>query len=541
MAMAMAMKQNADPEDENELDASFRERHLKLTDNEKGLEVVGRLLAREQNVGWSEYWNFLDNFTNLSTTQGLQQLEQHLKTRAEQARERVKEGGNENGTEKRNCLSSGVGGGKEEKLNISDICDRLNELHLNNSLKLQLKGDQNNNNNNNSNQDEVPSTLNAFLCVEKSCQVYARRAMKIIVNNGEAAGLLNGTLTAELTRLESLVCSYRDDPRFRRIRFQVAHSRFAHLVLSYLLEDVRTYRALLPKLKRSLALILAANVRTTSGGQEEKVDAQQQVKSTSGHLKCLARFLLAYAENEEEKIKQRLLAKLVSEEDCERVWAEEEEECECAWTVAKGQATMMTTGAPGANVKNPHVMRMRDKQKKKRINDLIKKTKEKNKKNIELWPGGGESNKHTNGTTLWDYRNKVGSGENEEDDELVWADSLDSDHSFDSTDSDECFFYTPVESPSEFLTASDRSDEDESSEEDERKGQRRRTKKREGKREPQVDLESYRNYILGDEPTKTDVDVFNAICDVEVDEATHPATAKWQAAIRLHSMEEIQK
>lgn len=143
---------------------------------------------------------------------------------------------------------------------------------------------------------------------------------------------------------------------------------------------------------------------------------------------------------------------------------------------------------------------------------------------------------------MWEYRNKVPSLENEDD--VIWADSNDSDHSLDSTDSDECFFYTPVESPTEFLTASDHSETDE---EDGDEGVVRRPKKTKGGRRgagkrqgPRLDLNSYRNYVLGDEPTKTDMDVFNAICDVEVDEATYPKIFKWQQAIKLHSMEEIQ-
>lgn len=136
---------------------------------------------------------------------------------------------------------------------------------------------------------------------------------------------------------------------------------------------------------------------------------------------------------------------------------------------------------------------------------------------------------------MWEYRNKLPSLDNEDD--VIWADSNDSDHSLDSTDSDECFFYTPVESPTEFLTASDRSDEEGDGDDDDVIVRRRRTKK---KKSPQVDLSSYRNYILGDEPTKTDMDVFNAICDVDVEEKSYPSIYKWQEAIRLHSMEEIQ-
>lgn len=162
-------------------------------------------------------------------------------------------------------------------------------------------------------------------------------------------------------------------------------------------------------------------------------------------------------------------------------------------------------------------------------------------------------NNHNNNQVssgMWAYRSKLPSAENEDED-VVWADSNDSDRSVDSTDSDsECFFYTPVESPTEFLTASDRSDASEDDEGDDVDVdavivRRRRTKKltRKQKRTKSgalVDLDSYRNYILGDEPTKTDMDVFNAICDVAVAEGAYPSIHKWQEAIRLHSMEEIQ-
>lgn len=366
-----------DEEAESELDASYRERHLKLTDAEKGLEVIGRLLAKERNVGWNEYWSFLDNFANLTTPQGLQQLEQHFKNRQEQMER----------DSKRNSLDGQQGQGqgqgtnnKEEKLNISDICDRLNELHLNNSLKLQMNGDNNNDNNNNGDQTQSATPLNAFLCVEKSCQVYAKRATKKILGTaGDNANLLNVTFNAELGRLESLVCSYKDDQRFRRVDFQVAHSRFAHLVLTYLLEDERTYKAMLPKLKRSLATIRSAEVKAPGGDHEsvaEKAikelrifqsDPQQAVKWTTSHTRCLAKFLMHYAENEEEKIQQQNgLNELVAEEDCHNVWVDEEP-CECVWAMGKGGQT-----AAGQNVKSVHAQRMRDKNKKKRINDRIK-------------------------------------------------------------------------------------------------------------------------------------------------------------------------
>ncbi|CAK9809848.1 Ankyrin repeat and LEM domain-containing protein 2 [Anthophora quadrimaculata] len=51
---------------------------LRLQDAEKGLERVGRDLAEEYQVSWKEYWQFLNDFADFRTTEGLQKLEEYL-------------------------------------------------------------------------------------------------------------------------------------------------------------------------------------------------------------------------------------------------------------------------------------------------------------------------------------------------------------------------------------------------------------------------------------------------------------------------------
>ncbi|XP_073685685.1 ankyrin repeat and LEM domain-containing protein 2-like [Garra rufa] len=52
--------------------------HILKTDSERGAERVGRELAHEMGHPWAEYWDFLSCFIDLTSTDGLKMLEEHL-------------------------------------------------------------------------------------------------------------------------------------------------------------------------------------------------------------------------------------------------------------------------------------------------------------------------------------------------------------------------------------------------------------------------------------------------------------------------------
>uniref|UniRef100_A0A3Q3X2G2 LEM domain-containing protein n=1 Tax=Mola mola TaxID=94237 RepID=A0A3Q3X2G2_MOLML len=55
--------------------------HILKSDPDRGAEKVGRDLAHEKGYPWAEYWEFLDSFVDLSSTEGLHKLEEYLSKR----------------------------------------------------------------------------------------------------------------------------------------------------------------------------------------------------------------------------------------------------------------------------------------------------------------------------------------------------------------------------------------------------------------------------------------------------------------------------
>lgn len=169
-----------------------KERHLKLTDTEKGFEIIGRELAKEHNIGWKEYWDFLDTFVDISSLDGLIKLEEYLAKKS----------------------------GNFKIQNHEKSLQQFNSLDLKMELDLVNIG-----------QD----ITTPYLCMEKSLQVFAKRMNKTILNNLDSVISIYDAFSNELKRLESLVCSFRDDIRFLNIDFNVIHSRFANLITNFLL------------------------------------------------------------------------------------------------------------------------------------------------------------------------------------------------------------------------------------------------------------------------------------------------------------------
>ncbi|XP_071540750.1 ankyrin repeat and LEM domain-containing protein 2 homolog [Panulirus ornatus] len=139
--------------------AKGRKASLRLTDQEKGLERLGRELAANKGFGWNEYWNFLGDFTNFTTDEGLLKLEDYLRKKykqlmmdqdaldasdlanrldEEKASEYIKE------TDHRvqgDCIHGELNVSDVSKSSIStlsDLCQELEALRLNASLSPQF-------------------------------------------------------------------------------------------------------------------------------------------------------------------------------------------------------------------------------------------------------------------------------------------------------------------------------------------------------------------------------------------------------------------
>uniref|UniRef100_A0A7N8YG43 Ankyrin repeat and LEM domain containing 2 n=1 Tax=Mastacembelus armatus TaxID=205130 RepID=A0A7N8YG43_9TELE len=102
--------------------------HILKSDPERGAERVGRDLAHEMGHPWAEYWDFLECFVDLSSSEGLRKLEEYLGKKDFSPRAHEEAGENETsnrfktpspGKPKKFCNSISVGAFLDEGDDIS--------------------------------------------------------------------------------------------------------------------------------------------------------------------------------------------------------------------------------------------------------------------------------------------------------------------------------------------------------------------------------------------------------------------------------------
>lgn len=288
----------------------FKERNQKLADVEKGLEVVGRCLAKAQNVGWKEFWSFLDEFVDIASADGLTKFENYLQQKID---------GKMKPPLSLPLHTERYTSTVESSL-MSSICRGMNKFHVADSPQAKHQSQT---------APGSPNAFHAYLCVEKSCQVFANRLLKPISQQSNNLVVVNDALACDLGRLKSLVCSYKEDSRFFAIDFRAVHSRIAHILVALLKESTDSndndhqYFEDVDKCLRQILLAkeksLTSNTNNNNGPIDPTINVQQLI--------CLIKFILKRFDTKTELISPETLT---TERDCYDVWAAEEK-CDCEW------------------------------------------------------------------------------------------------------------------------------------------------------------------------------------------------------------------
>lgn len=285
----------------------FRERNLKLADVDKGLEVIGRGLAKDNNIIWREHWLFLNEFVNIGTHEGLTKFERYLQDRLD---ERMKP------PKFKICQTSQQ---NIAATPVSKICNKLTKLNF-------VKDSTPNHDQQQQTRSSTPSSpvaFHAYLCVEKSCQIFAKRLLKPIAENPNNIATINDVFHGELTRLKSLICSYKNDIRFFGIDFSATHSRFAHMVIAFLEES--DDEQVIPIFEQTIKQILQTKEKALQNAIKNGM--HDQIKSTSQFI-CLLEQILKRLTDSNNVIFPEILT---TEKECSEIW-QDEYKCDCEWT-----------------------------------------------------------------------------------------------------------------------------------------------------------------------------------------------------------------
>ncbi|KAL9884960.1 ankyrin repeat and LEM domain-containing protein 2 [Glossina fuscipes fuscipes] len=430
----------------------FKERHIKNTDTEKGIECIGRELAKEQNIEWREYWDFLEEFVDIAGPIGLQKLENYLCQR--QRNEDMSRRKTVNNTvvldEVTNALEKcGFASGNVNKDDRFDKTDYENDLR---GTKVESPMVSN------------PSTnhqmFTPYTYVEKSLQVHARRMTKTIMHNMDNVVSINDALLLELKRVKSLIYSFKEDLSFLNVNFEKVHSRIGNLVSIFL----QNSQEVTEDVKNKILTILQSLLQTNGERRE--------------HMDCVCarvKYML------EIKVEQILPEHLKTEEMCSNIWSQEKD-CDCHWESNLSRKTSRRNRME-ARFKNHQRLKQYEANKQQQQLPL--------KQSPDHWRNVQSSNDSSD----------------DMDEEVFWSD-VGSDVDFDKENQES--WHTPPESPSHI----DMSD-------------------------VEIKEAEHKIFIYGNEPTKPDMDVLNAILRIDVDKSKYPNVHSWKTALMRYPNDEM--
>lgn len=310
---------------------------LKFKDPQKGLECLGRVLASEREVGWKEYWPFLNAFVDITSKEGLELFEDYLKQRFNMIY------GIDSST---SCVSSSSSSEQVEKCApilpevvspITDLCNAfqlctLNDINSTN-VSFSIKTTNIVDCNDDKKTDILPETqilkndISPFLYVEKTCQVFANRISNDILHTTETDGNLTNTIALELQmkQVMSVISSFKDDNRFNSVNFQMVHSRISTIVAEKLgetIKEVQNRQQICQILEKWLDL--CGNNLDCFSSDDESINHRQQYvktykKSTSQNkqVACLLQCLLSTLNSDVEPV---IASRVNNEEECIKLW-----------------------------------------------------------------------------------------------------------------------------------------------------------------------------------------------------------------------------
>lgn len=302
-------------------------------------------------VGWKEYWPFLDTFTDLRTTEGLNLLENYLRQKYENAcslafSESCAENNSDDLSLSRISLNlSQQSPPKDPNLSpMSELCVAMKTCAISNDrpahwrktdpvrqrlcrqpgkLAVLTNGDA---------VQATSHTVSQLLCIERTCQVFAKRIADALIFSLTAEPEVAGdSLKSEAKHLQHTMFTYMDDERFQHINFALIHSRLAQLVVFKLkqqtieLDDVNNLIGFLVKLRCPNDDIFSSDdERKPSPRGLGKVKVNNVIDS---HVRCLSSFIA-------EELSETDISKgpSISETECTEIW-DKASKCHCNWNI----------------------------------------------------------------------------------------------------------------------------------------------------------------------------------------------------------------